>query len=407
MQARSFPRVERWRAPPSRTSAPSVKALIIGGGIAGATTAIALRLAGHEPHIFEQAPEPREVGAGIGLGANAIKSLRHIGLAERVVAAGDSWRTAELRSWRGRVVTHLDFSVHEEALGAPATVIHRADLLSILLAAIPPDHVHFGRAFRSYTQTGSSVRAEFTDGSAEQGDILIGADGLNSAVRAQMHGPKPPRYAGYTCWRGVVPYPYSKVPPGYVAEIWGRGSRFGVVRIAGERIYWFATLNSPPLRTGEPLPPQKHLLLKHFADWAAPVPELLQFTPDAAILRNDICDRPPVRRWSDGRVLLIGDAAHPTTPNIGQGGGMAIEDAIVLARLLKTGNPDAAFETFTRERYPRTAAINRESWRFGVMGQWERPWLCGLRDSVMGSAPRKLAVRNLLKYHRFDPGPIA
>jgi 2-polyprenyl-6-methoxyphenol hydroxylase-like FAD-dependent oxidoreductase len=385
-----------------------LKALIIGGGIAGLTTAIALRLAGHEAHIFEQAPEPREVGAGIGLGANAIKSLRHLGLADKTLGAGDSWRTAELRSRSGKVFVQLDFSRYERSLGAPATVIHRADLLAILLSAVPLYQVHFGRTFRSYSQAGGTVRAEFLDGSAAEADILIGADGLNSAVRAQMLGPTPPRYAGYTCWRGVVPYPYSKVPPGYVAEIWGRGSRFGVVRTGGERIYWFATLNSPPLRAGEPLPPQKHLLLRHFSDWALPVPELLELTPDESILRNDICDRPPVRRWSKGRVLLIGDAAHPTTPNIGQGGGMAIEDALILARLLRSGDPpESCFERFTRERYPRTAAITRESWRFGVVGQWERRWLCSLRDSVMGRAPRRLAIRNLLKHHRFDPGPIA
>jgi 2-polyprenyl-6-methoxyphenol hydroxylase-like FAD-dependent oxidoreductase len=385
-----------------------VKAVIVGGGIAGVTTAIALRLAGIDAEVYEQAPEPREVGAGIGLGANAIKALRRIGLDERVLAAGDAWRTAELRDWRGRVLMREDFARHERRLGAPATVLHRADLLQILLSALPSDSVRFGHAFRGYRSTGDRVVAEFAGGERAEGDILIGADGLNSAVRARMHGPAPPRYAGYTCWRGVVPFTYSRIPPGLVAEIWGRGARFGVIRTGGERIYWFATLNAPPVDPGAPLPPQKQLLTATFGSWAAPVPELLEATPESAILRNDISDRPPDRRWFVGRVLLIGDAAHPTTPNIGQGGGMAIEDAVVLARVLRSGcPPEACFARFVRERFGRTSAITRESRRFGWMGQWETPWLCGLRDSIMGAAPRRAAIRNLLKYHLYDPGPIA
>jgi 2-polyprenyl-6-methoxyphenol hydroxylase-like FAD-dependent oxidoreductase len=383
-----------------------VKAIIIGGGIAGLTTAIALRKVGLDAEVYERAPELREVGAGIGLGANAVKSLRHLGLDVPVLAAGDSWRCAELRSWRGRVLLSEDFTRHEGILGACATVIHRADLLDILLAALPGEAVRFGHEFTDYTLTATGVKARFANGASAAGDLLIGADGLFSEVRAQMLGPAPPRYRGHTCWRAVVPFPYERIPPGYICEVWGRGARFGIVRTGGERIYWFATLNTPALDPAAPLPPQKSFLERTFGGWAAPVPELVALTPEAAILRNDIFDRPPGRRWFEGRVLLIGDAAHPTTPNLGQGGGMAIEDALVLARLLRNSSDiPAALEAFTRERYQRTAVITRESRCFGQIAQWQTPWLCALRDSLLGAAPRGLAIAGMLRHHRFDPGP--
>jgi len=386
-----------------------VRILIIGGGIGGLTTTIALRRRGHDAQVFERAGEPREVGAGIGLWGNAVGALRHIDLADAVLARGETMRTATFLTSRGRVLSRSSAAAFEPSGGEPLALVHRAELLEELLRPLPREAVHFGKTLARFDDSGTTVTAHFEDGSHETGDLLIGADGLKSAVRAQLLGATRPRYSGYTCWRAVVPFPESRIEPGYVAEIWGPAARFGITRIGRGRIYWWASLNAPesPLEQGALDAAAKDVLLQSHGGFCDPVPDLIRATDAAAIIRNDIYDRPPARPWHRGRVLLIGDAAHPTTPNLGQGGCMAIEDGVCLGYFLDGASAavadiDRRLSGFTRFRYGKTAAVVRQSRAFGALGQWKNPVLRWGRDLVMSIVAEPCFRLSAKKIGRFD-----
>ncbi|MGE0481663.1 MAG: FAD-dependent monooxygenase, partial [Phycisphaerae bacterium] len=250
-------------------------------------------------------------------------------------AIGGVMNYGELRTAAGRVLSRQRVAVWDRELGEFCVGVHRAELLALLLGPLDPSRVHFDRRCVDVIDDGERVRARFANGHADEADLLVAADGLNSVVRAALHGDHPPRYSGYTCWRGIAQSHNSLIPPGHLCEIWGRGRRFGFLSLGGARVYWFATLNAPP--NGRDLDGRaaRTSLLSLFGDWFGPPRALLEATPDDAIIRNDILDRPPARNWGRGRITLLGDAAHPTTPNIGQGACMAIEDALVLARALR------------------------------------------------------------------------
>jgi 2-polyprenyl-6-methoxyphenol hydroxylase-like FAD-dependent oxidoreductase len=380
-------------------------ALIIGGGIGGATAAIALRHAGLDVTVCERAPMAREVGAGVALGANAMNCLRQLRADEAVLSRADRITTTDLLNARGRVLIHTPVAELERDLPAHSVLIHRADLLDALLSRLPHGLVRFDRACTGVEQDPAGVVARFADGSEERADLLIGADGIRSVVRAALLGDAPTRYSGYTCWRGVVAASSgAPTPAGLTCEYWGRGARFGFGRCGRERVYWYATANAAP--NGADAPDPRPDLLRIFGAWAAPVPALIGATPPAAIIRSDIVDRPPSRRWGEGRMTLLGDAAHPTTPNLGQGACMAIEDAVALARHLRGVGPsdgiEAALRAYERSRMPRTAMITNASWRLGKVGQWESRAACAARDTLLGVAPSRAARRG----HRRIAGHI-
>lgn len=383
------------------------RVIIIGGGIGGLCTAIALRRVGVEVRVYERAPEPREVGAGIGLAANAIRALRAIGAEDAVRAVCEPWRRAEMKTARGTTLARVDMSALESRLGAWSGAAHRAELLESLLTLLPPEVVRFDHELVEIRETGLLVQAEFANGALAQGDLLIGADGIRSRVRSFLMGSQPVRFAGYTAWRGVCDVPGDQVPPGYIAELWGAGARFGIVRLPRQRVYWWAALNSAP-QDGQPDQDDRDLLLRAFATFTGPPLALLEATPPRHIIRSDVIDRPPHPQWCSGRVGLLGDAAHPTTPNLGQGACMAIEDAVSLAKcvLEHAGDPGAALRAFRDARYERTAAITRDSWLLGAVGQWSNPAACALRNAAMWLTPDRLVAASLLRSTRHDVGTL-
>ncbi len=383
-----------------------MRVIIIGSGIAGLSAAIALRKVGIDVTVYERAPELREVGAGISLWANALRTLDYIGAGDAVRGVSLKMTRSEIRAKRGfKVLLGYDAGALERQYGLPEVVrmVHRADLVGALAALLPPGTARYGHECVGVElrDTGAAVR--FQNGHSDEADVVIGADGIKSAVRAAVLGPDEPRYSGYTCWRGICPRP-AGLEAGYVGEWWGRGQRLGVTTIPGDRVYWFATLNAPPNGRA---PDERAYLQSIFAGWAEPGPTIFATTPADHIFRNDIIDRAPNRPWSKGRAGLIGDAAHSTTPNLGQGGCIAIEDSVVLARHLAT-NPDPAraLEAFTAERFPRTSGVNRESWKFGRMGQMEGRVSCWVRDTLIGLLGPLAGTSGLLKHAKFDTGPL-
>jgi 2-polyprenyl-6-methoxyphenol hydroxylase-like FAD-dependent oxidoreductase len=328
--------------------------LIIGGGIGGLTAAVALRRRGFEPAVYEAAPELRPVGKGIWVPTNAMQVLHRLGLAEAVRKAGWPLERIQVRDTAGRVLVDLDLRKVEAKYGHTTVSIHRADLVRVLADALAPGALHLGKRCTGFAPDGQGVVARFAGGAEARGDLLVAADGIHSAVREQLLLWVPLRYSGLTCYRGIADL---ELPPELVRvcwEVWGGAARLGFSAVGPRQVYWFAPVTAPadsPLPSGEAL---TALLAGQYAGFPAPIPDILRHTPPAEVVRTDLYDFAPIGRWWSGRVVLLGDAAHAMTPNLGQGGAQAVEDAYVLAdRLAGCAGVEQALSEYERLRLPK------------------------------------------------------
>ena len=376
-----------------------MRVIVVGAGIGGLTAAIALTRRNIDVEVYERAPHLADVGAGVSLWPNALKALHQLGMKAALEALSFVSETGALRTADGRFLSRTTATEFVRRFGLPTTVFHRAELLDALVQGARNIPIHLGRQCRDFEQSGERVTVHFADGSEATGDALVGADGLRSVVRERLGIPGALKYSGYTAWRSVTPFDAGGLIAG---ETFGCGQRFGLVPITGNRVYWYATDNVPEGGRDEP-GAAKERLLERFRTWHAPIPAILEATDAGAILRNDIYDRDPVDRWGGGRVTLVGDAAHPMTPNLGQGGCQAIEDGLVLARHLDgEGDVPAALRAYEAERIPRTSSIVTRSRRVGQMGQIESPVLCKLRDAALKWIPLSMTYRGLESVAGFE-----
>jgi len=369
--------------------------VVAGAGIGGLTLAIALRRRGARVRVFERANHLGAVGAGIGLPANGVKALQTLGLGESVTRAGMIVRRAAILDARGRPLgAEVDLTSVYQEIGASLVALHRARLHALLLDALGSGVVTTGAHVVSFEQTADVVHVALMTGERVEAKLLVGADGLHSNVRAQVVGNDPPVYSGYTSWRGVTPANTVTVPA-RTTESWGRGERFGIVPIGFGEIYWFAVADAPPNRRDTDV---RGELMARFGSWHEPVAAIIEATPPERIMRTDIYDRAPIERWHSGRVVLLGDAAHPMTPNLGQGAGQAIEDAVVLDECLAQATSiEEALTHYEQRRVARANGIVRASRQFGAIAQWSNPLAAWLRDRVMSLTPPAAAVRQARK----------
>lgn len=322
-----------------------------------------------------------KVGAGISMQSNAMLAFRTLGIDSQVAAAGQQINAGGILTPQNETLNSMMVREVSEAAGAPMITLHRGLLQDVLHQAVGDDCLTLGAKVEGYRDGPDGVFVKLADGTEVRGDLLVAADGLRSAVRAQMLQEPAPRYSGYTSWRGVCEVS-GGVRPDYTSESWGPGVRFGVVPIGNGQTYWFATANAP--EHGVDQPDARTELLKRFAGWHAPIPQLIQNTPNSAILRTDIHDRPPIKQWTKGRVVLLGDAAHPMTPNMGQGGCQAVEDAVVLARCLAVeAELPAALGRYQALRVKRANEFVTRSYRIGQIGQWTNPAACWVREKLL------------------------
>ena len=374
-----------------------MKILIIGGGIAGLATAIALRRQGTDAQVYERAAALREVGAGLSLWRNALVALDALGVGDACRALSAPYAGAALRRWDGRVLVSPAETELKRLVGEVGLVLHRAALQRILAEALGAEHLHLGRTCLNVQDSPHGVTTTFEGLGDVHADGLVGADGLHSTVRRAILGAEEPVYSGYTAWRGVTTFDHAAL---VVGESWGPGQRFGQVPMAHGEVYWFATQNAPAdahAHGGE-----KAEVLRLFGRWHQPIPSLVEGTDASAVLRNDIYDRPPARTWSRGRVTLVGDAAHPMTPNLGQGACQALEDAVVLARAVGDA-PDiaGAWQVYERTRRSRATFVTQASRRIGAMGQFENPLAIAARDTLVGLLGR-FQVRQIVSLVSYD-----
>jgi 2-polyprenyl-6-methoxyphenol hydroxylase-like FAD-dependent oxidoreductase len=380
-----------------------MKFIIVGAGIGGLATALALRQQNHDVQVVEGAAELREIGAGVVLGANAMQALDRLGVHNAVRAAGFPITRISLLDRHGRILNDIDTTPFTRRIGYENLAIHRADLQRILLANLPPGVVQLGKSLERFEEKDNQVTAYFTDGSHLKGQALIGADGIRSRVRQQLLPDSRPRYSGYTCWRGVIEAQALNLPAGRSTETWGGNGRFGVVPLGNGQVYWFACINSAQAQNPKYRAFRLADLQRHFANYHSPIPELLALTTDEQIIWGDIIDLKPLPRFNFGRVLLLGDAAHATTPNMGQGAGQAVEDAAVLASCLAQANSiESACQAFDYQRRPRTTRIVNQSWQLGKVAQMQQPWLVGLRNAVMRRVPAAVNNRQMAFLYETD-----
>lgn len=373
--------------------------IVAGGGIGGLAAANSLLHAGVPVIVLEQARELTEIGAAIGVQTNAVRALRNIGLADRLIAKGVPIEFYEYYSWRGRRLVRWSQGEIGRHIGEPTVVVHRADLQRLLLDSLRErggdDALRLGARMTGYSEDESGVTVTLDGGEQVRGGFLIGADGLRSGVRKQLLGDDPLRYSGWVAYRAVTHYQDARFPIGYARQTLGRGRTFGMWHLPDGRVYWVATIVEP--QGGDlPVDARKGRILDLFGSAHEPIGELVKQTDDAVILRNEVSDRKPVASWSSTRVALLGDAAHPTTPVTGQGGGQAIIDAQVLGEALgKSGLADAgklraALDAYEGRRNPVTTGITNEAWRIAAMHHLSNPVATTGRDLSLQLQPAKV-----------------
>ncbi len=369
----------------------------------------ALADAGHQAILLERSPQLKPVGAGISIQPNALQALKRLNLDNLVSNAGWQAKCARVISNSGKQYSKFDFTNYRELFGFLPHTIYRGDLMRVLHEALDKAKttVLLSQSLESFRETENEVVVT-TNSQSIECDALIGADGIHSSVREQLWGKIDPIYAGYTCWRGMVTDPTLVNLVDTMTEVWGKGARFGFMRCNAKQVYWFATENRP---AGSDHEPRTENWKSRFDSWVDPVPQLLRSTAAEEIVHNDIIDHAPIFPWGKGRVTLIGDAAHAMTPNFGQGGAQAIEDAVVLGVALKQvgefavvepTSVESAFRSYEAFRRPRTTKLVKGSRQFGKIGQGGNGFLRLIRNQLMPRLPKGFVDKQLGWQCNFD-----
>ncbi len=344
------------------TSKPVVeKVAIIGAGPGGLATAIALRKQGIDAHVYEKAREFSPVGGGVGLQANGLRCLDVIDLeiANTLKASGCQVERVTLKTSTGETIRTIESTMMAK-YGQPLLTIWWWRLQQILASALPPEVIHLNHCCIGFEQNENTVITHFENGKNTQADLLIGADGVNSTVREILIGDGQPRYLGTMCWRTVINYNKNNnlLPPNEVIFMRGEKSILLLLNLGDGNMYWSARKVLSDSSLSSTAAEVKSRVLKEFADWIEPVRKLIEATDAERILERPICDKPPLKQWSYGRVTLLGDAAHPMSPSAGQGANTTFEDTYELAECL-CNFPDlqTALSAYDNRRIHRTAII--------------------------------------------------
>ncbi|MEU8401039.1 FAD-dependent monooxygenase [Nonomuraea sp. NPDC048892] len=370
------------------------KAVVVGGGVGGLAAGVALRRKGWDVTVLERVPVIEPVGSGLAISANALKALDAVGLGDRIRALSSAEGRFGLRRSDGRWMVQTSEADADAEYGDSVVVLLRATLMEVLLDALGHDRLLLGTAVKDVDAERGLVRTEAGDLEA---DLVVAADGIHSATRRTLFPEHPaPAYSGVTAWRGLIPRGSLTIPR---SESWGRGTVFGIHLLAGDVVYVYAT---DVLPAGTVHADEREELLRRFGGWHEPIPALLRAADPAMIIRNDIYHQArPLPAFHRGRVALVGDAAHPMTPNLGQGACQAIEDGVVLAHV--AGGDLAAYSA---ARVERTAKIVRRSMTLCRMSRIRNPAAVWLRDAGLSAAARLspgLMLRSMDELLRWRP----
>ena len=378
--------------------------LIQGAGIGGLTLAIALQQRGYKVKLVERATGLVEVGAGIWMAANPMQVFARLGFAEKIIEAGWAVKLLRLQDWKSGDIQTTNMSQIAKQYGFETIALHRGVLQRLLFEQLEADSVRFGCEVQSMTQSGDQVFANLPDGSSCAAAIVVGADGFNSQMRrmAGLDGVK--RYSGSSSYRAIARdariLPAKAEHEAY--EIWAKGCRVGFSKINADDYYWYMTFDAPAGEASSASEIRTHaetLFCTYFPQWIG----LLQKTRMEDILRTDISDLKPLSQWSSGRIGLIGDAAHAATPNLGQGGAMAVEDALALADTFKErGLSEAAWKRFERRRRKKVDWTVSTSWSIGKICHLGNPFFRSLRNIALKKTPDSVTQKQLQRVYSLE-----
>ncbi|TPD71175.1 FAD-dependent monooxygenase [Flavobacterium microcysteis] len=364
---------------------------IIGAGIGGLTTALALKKAGISFKVYESADELKPVGAGIILAMNAMQVYSDLGMADKVAKNGNRISAIHLTKPNFDKLSSNDLSFFEKQFNVSTTAIHRADLHKVLAEEVGLEHIVLGKRVQQIIPIENNPRLEFEDGTFVDVPYLIGADGIRSVVRTQLFPESEYRDAGQWCWRGVVSNIEMLGTYRHEAnEAWGKGTRFGFVRLNDRQLYWYFLADKDMAEADSDIMPFLNV-------YHPSVSQIIKATPKENWFVSSIMDLKPIQQWNLDNVCLIGDAAHATTPNLGQGACQAIEDAYVLGKLLQKHSINEAFRLYPLLRKKKAHAVVNMSWKIGKLSQLRNPLAIAFRDFVMKMTPDYLNRKQLEK----------
>ena len=355
---------------------------IIGAGIGGLTTALTLKQRGLNVNIFESSAEIKPVGAGIILANNAMQVFKKLGIQEKIEKEGNKISFIKITDEQLKPLSVVNLSEYEQKYGVSNIAIHRGELQKILANEIGFDNINLSKRL-SKIEKNRLFKLTFEDNSTIESKLVIGADGIKSVVRNQLFKKSTLRNPNQICWRGICEIDLPQKYHNELNEAWGKGKRFGFVKISDKKVYWYALVNSKNVEISDVN------LIEFFSEFHSDILYILSATKKEQIIVSDILDLKPIDKWQRENVCLVGDAAHATTPNLGQGACQAIEDAYVLGKLLDNGMAiENTFKAYEKLRRKKNHTIVNTSWTIGKMAHIENKFGIWLRNFAMKNMPK-------------------
>ena len=377
-----------------------MKYTIIGAGIGGLTTALAFEQKGIDYQIFEKAAVLNEVGAGIWLAPNALQVLESLDVLEDVIANGNFIDRITIGKQDLSPISDSNQDFIKDIFGYTTVAIHRAALQKLLFDKIPKEKIFLNKGFESFKEVAANkIEVTFSDTSKTITDFLIAADGINSKVRQQLFPESSKRYSGQTCWRGITNRVLEDDLLHRGFELWGNKIRFGISKVSKDKTYWFAVVLAKENEQVE-VRLVKEKLLKMFSEFNPLITDLIAATDIHQIIKSDIHDLKPLKKWHKNNICLIGDAGHATTPNMGQGGAQAIEDAFYLSNLIAENKGKNVFELFQQKRQKKVDLVVNQSWMTGKMAHWK--YGRGFRDFILKSVPKAIINKKMIALYQLE-----
>ena len=374
---------------------------IIGGGIGGLVTALSFDKLNIPYKLYERAGKLEAVGAGIWLSPNALQVLEWINpnLLKEIQDAGNTFNRILVADHKLNPISDSNQSFVQEKFGYTTMAIHRGKLQQILYKYAIKKNIKLNKNFKEYSKNiDKSLKVNFADGSFVNTDSIIGADGINSKVRKQLFPNSKLRYSGQTCWRGISDYNLKSELESVGFTLWGKKLQFGVSKISEGKVYWFAVKLSEPNLTDDKKNLKNHLI-KIFSEFHPLVNDLIVHTNNNKIFRGDLSDLEILKSWSKQNICLIGDAAHSMTPDLGQGGAQAIEDAFYLANIIcNSKNKEDAFIDFHKSRKAKVeklVKLSRQTSKIAVL-----KYGSGLRNFILRNMSEKYSQKQMLNIYK-------
>ncbi|MGW7416625.1 FAD-dependent monooxygenase [Streptomyces sp. NPDC054863] len=377
-------------------------AVVVGGGMGGLAAAIGLHRIGWDVTVLERSSQLEDAGAGISLAANGLRALDELGVGGAVRDASRGQYSGGTRTPRGSWLARMDGSALQKAVGTPIMGIPRSTLHRLLREALPAGSLVIGSEATTVEQADPGTVHVGYNATVLEADLVVAADGIGSTVRGQLFPDHPgPVHSGSTVLRAITEHAVDLRTDFELT--WGRGAEFGHIAFLDGKAEWHAVLSLPAgTRFADPLTE----LRRRFHTWHDPIPALLDATRPEAVLHHDVNElRTPLPSYAVGRIVLLGDAAHAMTPNLGQGACQALEDAVTLtAALGAESTVEAALARYDAERRPRSQAVAAAARQAGKMGQQlSHPLAVTLRNTAMRLTPSRVATRMILRHHAWVP----